>query len=509
MGVFRRLAFVGSVVLLASCFGAEPGRAPHDVGMAAQGLTGAAARRARAAQIRDAAFAEGITQGWLLAGVASAETLLSHCASEYSGQKCYGPSSADCGGMPVLAGYWDGPCGNEQGGLGMFQFDAGTYAQTLAREGNRILSVAGNVQAAIDFVISRMIYRSGNNGIPASGITNRDQAIAWMNGVRPDNARFQNWVEFITKYYNGCVSCSDYSNRFARYRDHAVDIHDEMGASFWVLDNDWSASFAAQSFPYAAMPFEVPAGAEVSGYIDMRNDGVQTWTPGATFLGTTQPRDGASPLAGSDWLHAHRPATVDGPTPPGEVGRFSFSVRAPDAPGDYPQFFNLVQEGVAWFSSPADDLLQVRVTSVPSECGAVGDGWECDGDGRRRCNGGSLEVETCASSCSEGTCVDGPVDLDGDGHNTSVDCDDGDPAVHPGAADPCGDGVDADCDGNDECGTVIGADGGMTPPRPDGSAGGDLTADVTLEGGCAAGGSGSAPFALLAAFGLLTMRRRR
>lgn len=39
------------------------------------------------------------------------------------------------------------------------------------------------------------------------------------------------------------------------------------------------------------------------------------------------------------------------------------------------------------------------------------------------------------------------VDADGDGSFASVDCDDADPGVHPGAAERC-DGVDSDCDGD-------------------------------------------------------------
>ncbi len=42
-----------------------------------------------------------------------------------------------------------------------------------------------------------------------------------------------------------------------------------------------------------------------------------------------------------------------------------------------------------------------------------------------------------------------PFDNDGDGWLSDQDCDDGDAAVHPGANDPGGDGVDQDCDGFD------------------------------------------------------------
>ncbi|MBI5607464.1 MAG: putative metal-binding motif-containing protein [Deltaproteobacteria bacterium] len=41
------------------------------------------------------------------------------------------------------------------------------------------------------------------------------------------------------------------------------------------------------------------------------------------------------------------------------------------------------------------------------------------------------------------------VDLDKDGAPASLDCDDGNPVRAPGKADPCGDGIDQNCDGSD------------------------------------------------------------
>jgi hypothetical protein len=68
---------------------------------------------------------------------------------------------------------------------------------------------------------------------------------------------------------------------------------------------------------------------------------------------------------------------------------------------------------------------------------------DCDRD--RNCNGALFEGPGCI-----------PDDLDGDGYpacaavpTSGCDCHDCDPGVHPGAADRCADGVDADCDGGD------------------------------------------------------------
>ncbi len=279
---------------------------------------------------------------------------------------------------------------------------------------------------------------------------------------------------------------------------------------------DWRAEFVSQSFPYARDPFVLAPGEEAPGYIEMRNTGGATWRPGEVFLGTTQPRDGASPIAGSDWVSERRAATVDAVTAPGEVGRFSFSVRAPDAAGDYPQFFNLVREGVAWFGVPGDDQLQVKVTTDTSRCAAGTESWSCEGMARVRCSGGTIEREACEHGCESGSCLDasGPVDADGDGHNTSVDCDDTDPSVFPGAEDGCGDGIDSDCDGIDRVcggeGPLPGVDGGGLPGGVDGGSATSPSATgyAEISGGCSTGGEGGRGFAIVGLLLLLLGWRR-
>ena len=359
----RWLALLPALASSACIAPADSAPSAHDEVAVGISLLTAQERRERAGQIRDAALASGMTQGYLLAGIADAETSMSHCWSELT-WACMGPASPDCGGGPVVAGAGDGPCEIQQGGLGMFQFDAGTFAQTLAREGERVLYIDGNVQAAVDFVVS-MLIRS----VYVDGVDDADQAIEWSNGVRPDNERWDPWIRTVTHYYNGCTpSASCWSQRYGHYLENTSSVHDEMGPDFWTVARDYAAEYVEQSFPLASQPFELQPGEPHAGYIEMRNTGSASWAPGETFLGTSEPRDGESALAADDWVSPIRAATIDRVVAPGETGRFAFSVRAPSEPGDYPQFFNLVQENVAWFGDqggPPDDQLQVRVTVVP------------------------------------------------------------------------------------------------------------------------------------------------
>ncbi|MFK7998174.1 MAG: hypothetical protein AB8H86_01210 [Polyangiales bacterium] len=472
----------------------------------------AAERRVRAAQIRDAAAAVGLEEGWLLAGIGDAETQLAHCWSELT-WACQGLSSPDCGGGPVVAGSGDGPCSIRQGGLGLFQFDAGTFEDTIAREGTRILTIEGNVQAAVDFVTA-MVIRSTY----ISGVDNAAQAIEWMNGVRIDNAQWDAWVRTVTHYYNGCrPSFSCFPSRYERYRDHTIDIYNEMGADFWgeVAGREYVAEYVNQTFPLASMPFELGPGEESLGHLEFRNGGTETWRPGEVFVGTTEPRDADSALAGPDWVSPGRPATVDRVVEPGATGRFEFTLRAPDAPGEYIQYFNFLREGVAWFSSPADNVIQVRVTVTPTDCPAgTSARWSCkDDDTRTRCIAAGVEDETCEFGClADGmgaVCGSMPIDNDGDGYPRGEDCDDEVASVHPGADDPCGDGLDANCDRNDECGDGgVGSDAG---PGGDVGPGGDAGTreNPEISGGCAVGGSSPLSGLPLFAMVVLLWRRRR
>ena len=105
----------------------------------------------------------------------------------------------------MLAGSGDGPCANKQGGLGMYQFDAGTHAQTLAAYGNGILDLAGNVDGGLSVIVYKVKVCPNIAGVDTDA-----QAIAWLNTATPGTPRFEEFLTAMAWCYNGCApgTCS-------------------------------------------------------------------------------------------------------------------------------------------------------------------------------------------------------------------------------------------------------------------------------------------------------------
>lgn len=110
----------------------------------------------------------------------------------------------------------------------------------------------------------------------------------------------------------------------------------------------WAASYHAQSYPSSMV-----AGSTAIAWVEYTNTGTGHWTHGDTRLGTSSPQDRSSPFYNSsNWIAPNRPTDVDqSDVGPGQIGRFTFILKAPSTPGTYVEKYRLVQEGVTWFGN--------------------------------------------------------------------------------------------------------------------------------------------------------------
>lgn len=161
-------------------------------------------------------------------------------------------------------------------------------------------------------------------------------------------------------YYDGYNGGKDQFGRTV-LNPAGIDLAD---GTFWddlgMVNNGWvdvtfnwenvatayNATYKAQSYPSS-----MTAGSTAIVWIEFTNTGNQVWTHTYTRLGTSSPYDRSSPFCNTpNWLSCSRPTDVDqSSVAKNQVGRFTFILKAPTAPGTYTEKFKLVQEGITWF----------------------------------------------------------------------------------------------------------------------------------------------------------------
>lgn len=259
---------------------------------------------------------------------------------------------------PTVSQYGGGP------GRGIAQWSAGGRWDTDG--GDNAVWYAGtqgesvwSLQLQLEFIWYELTTFSGYGLSELRGSTNLTDAT----------------VAFET-YYEGCGTC-DQSNRIA-YAQAALSA---FGSQPPPAPPSYGATFVSQSFPLASTAMTMFAGQTIAASLDLKNSGAKAWDS-STHLGTTQPRDRTSKFADGSWLSPSRPAGVSGTVAPGATYTFKWNFHAPSTPGTYLEYFNVVQEGVAWFSDPgqggpADNDLEANIVVVPGVRGSL-DSAACD-----------------------------------------------------------------------------------------------------------------------------------
>lgn len=110
----------------------------------------------------------------------------------------------------------------------------------------------------------------------------------------------------------------------------------------WMYDARW----VAQSDYLTLRP-----GQTGELWVEFENKGTATWYQTGDFaihLGTANPLDRESIFAQSDWLSSNRVVMTPVRVAPGQKGRFTFKIKAPQKTGEYHEYFRPVAENVTW-----------------------------------------------------------------------------------------------------------------------------------------------------------------
>lgn len=155
----------------------------------------------------------------------------------------------------------------------------------------------------------------------------------------------------LDNMYGTGDGCSAYGNR-----------------NFWRIFNDWFGSTQTDTpFAWSIQSQEVytdvartnrftstttvTPGSKLYMRIKARNIGNQTWDQSFMRLGTSNPRDRNSLFKDTNWVSDTRPtALLESSVIPGMIGTFEFTMSAPQNPGSYREYFNLVADGRTWLA---------------------------------------------------------------------------------------------------------------------------------------------------------------
>ena len=135
--------------------------------------------------------------------------------------------------------------------------------------------------------------------------------------------------------------CADSGNnhRFLDAYSYYYLLRYHMGGN-----NNCRATWVSDTIPRI-----MEAGKSYSVNVKVRNDGWDTWTESATYrLGRAIVDEGIKPK-NSDYSSARSYITDKSSVLPGTDYTFTFTLTAPNTPGNYDIYYDMIREGDCWF----------------------------------------------------------------------------------------------------------------------------------------------------------------
>lgn len=113
----------------------------------------------------------------------------------------------------------------------------------------------------------------------------------------------------------------------------------------------------------------ISPGEKKSVSLEIKNTGITNWYKDIVHLATTSPRDRSSDFADSSWVSGNRISMRQDKVVPGQSATFSFTITAPNQPGNHKEYFGFVADGIGWMRDIG--LFWSFDVTAPSASGAV------------------------------------------------------------------------------------------------------------------------------------------
>jgi hypothetical protein len=148
-------------------------------------------------------------------------------------------------------------------------------------------------------------------------------------------------------------SCAAYGNRnFWWYFTTWFGSTQTTVPYAWALVSQTMYADSAHTEPFGNSAINIAPGAQAYIEVQARNNGNATWEQSNLHLGTSHPDDRSSTFSNSTWLSPARVQMTQSSVTPGGIATFIFSITAPQATGEYDEYFSLVDDGVTWLNDP-------------------------------------------------------------------------------------------------------------------------------------------------------------